>query len=132
MFLLCFVFIIVVAGIKTSSLALQVAAYWVILAYLMLSLSEICISPIGLSLATKLAPRGKVGIFMGLWLVTSGLGGYLAGLIASFAAIPKSEHLSTVQMKAIYMQAFTTYIFIAFIAFLITIVLGIVIHKILK
>ena len=131
MFLLCFVFMIVVLGIYSTSPIMKVAAYWVILAYLMLSLSEICISPIGLSLATKLAPKDSVGIFMGLWLVTSGLGGYVAGVIAKFAAIPKSGTHSISEMKAIYASAFTTYIEIAAIAFVFTILLGLVISKLL-
>lgn len=131
MFLLCFVFIIVILGIKSSLPQLQIAAYWVILAYLMLSLSEICISPIGLALATKLAPRDKIGTFMGLWLVTSGLGGYLGGLIASFAAIPKNAGLSIPEMKTIYVNAFSIYVIIAFVACIMTIILGKVINKLL-
>jgi POT family proton-dependent oligopeptide transporter len=132
MFLLCFVFAIVVAGIYTSSDNMKIASYWVITAYLMLSLSEICISPIGLSLATKLAPKNNVGIFMGLWLVSSGLGGFVAGIIARFASVSKSGLSNITEMKEVYAHAFTIYIEIAVVAFLITIVIGFIINRLLK
>lgn len=101
------------------------------MAYLMLSLSEICISPIGLSLATKLAPSGKTGIFMGLWLVSSGIGGFLAGIIAKFAAIDNVKNLNVIEMKEVYNHAFTIYVGIAVVAFVLTIVIGKVITMLL-
>ena len=130
-FLLCFVFLIVVIGIYTSNQMMKIAGYWVVLAYLMLSLSEICISPIGLSLATKLAMKNKFGIFMGLWLVSSGIGGFVAGIIAKFAAINSDKHLDMAEMKSIYSHAFIIYIVIAIFAFIITIVIGKVINRLL-
>ncbi|QLE78381.1 peptide MFS transporter [Francisella sp. Scap27] len=131
MFLLCFVFMIVISGINTTSELAKIAGYWVIIAYLMLSLSEICISPIGLSLATKLAPKGKTGMFMGLWLVTMGIGGFLAGIIAKFAAIDSVKNLNVIEMKEVYNHAFTIYVGIAIVAFVLTIVIGKVINMLL-
>jgi len=98
---------------------------------LMLSLSEMCISPIGLSLATKLAPSGRTGVFMGLWLVSAGIGGFLAGIIAKFAAIKNIKHLNIIEMKAIYNHAFIIYVGIAIVAFILTVIIGKVINKLL-
>ncbi|ODN41915.1 hypothetical protein BGC07_01735 [Piscirickettsia litoralis] len=131
MFLLSLVFMIVVAGIDASSAYAKIAAYWVIMAYLMLSLSELCISPIGLSLATKLAPRNKIGTFMGLWLVTSGIGGYVAGVIAKYAAI-QNQHSNIELLKATYKNAFNHYIGIAIAAFIVTLLLGYIIGKLVE
>jgi POT family proton-dependent oligopeptide transporter len=131
MFLLCFVFIIVIFGINTTSELAKIAGYWVIMAYLMLSLSEICISPIGMSLATKLAPENRTGIFMGLWLVSMGIGGFLAGIIAKFAAINSIDHLNVAQMKGVYEHAFMIYVSIAVVAFIFTFIIGKVINKLL-
>ena len=132
MFILCFVFVIVLLGIHSSSPTGKVSAYWVILAYLVLSLSEICISPIGLALATKLAPKGRVGIFMGLWLVTTGIGGYIAGLIARFAAVPKSSDTSIQHMKMIYAHAFQDYVILAVVAFILTLIATIFIKRLIE
>ncbi|MGQ4005898.1 peptide MFS transporter [Francisellaceae bacterium CB300] len=131
MFLLCFVFVIVILGLNTTNELAKIAGYWVIMAYLMLSLSEMCISPIGLSLATKLAPSGRTGVFMGLWLVSAGIGGFLAGIIAKFAAIKNIKHLSIIEMKAIYNHAFIIYVGIAIVAFILTVIIGKVINKLL-
>tara|TARA_B110000977_G_C11050555_1_gene482141 strand:+ start:1358 stop:1705 length:348 start_codon:yes stop_codon:yes gene_type:complete len=111
---------------------MKIAGYWVIMAYLMLSLSEICISPIGLSLATKLAPKDNVGIFIGLWLVSSGLGGFVAGIIARFAAVSKNDLGNLAEMKAVYAHAFIIYIEIAVVAFFITLIIGFIINRLLK
>jgi POT family proton-dependent oligopeptide transporter len=49
----------------------------------------LCLSPIGLSAITKLAPAKMVGLMMGLWFLASSYGQYLAGLIGSWMAIPE-------------------------------------------
>jgi proton-dependent oligopeptide transporter, POT family len=131
-FLLCFVFVIVIVGIQSTNPMLKIAGYWIILAYIMLSMSEICISPIGLSLASKLAPRDGIGIFMGLWLVAAGIGGFLAGVIAKYAAIDKDNLHSITSMKASYLQAFDIYIWIACIGFILSCIIAFIIRKIIK
>ncbi len=51
------------------------------LAYLVLSIGELCLSPIGLSMVTKLSPKRFVGVMMGTWFLASAYGQYGAGLI---------------------------------------------------
>ena len=43
---------------------------------------ELCLSPVGLSSMTKLAPKNRVGQMMGIWFVAAALGNLFAGLIA--------------------------------------------------
>ena len=130
MFSLCFVFIVVGMGIQSTSPMMKIAAYWVVIAYIILSFSEICISPIGLSLASKLAPEDGIGMFMGLWLVSSGLGGFLGGLIAKLAAIHHQDLNNMADMKSIYLQAFHTYTTITIVGFFITCLIALVIKRI--
>ena len=132
MFALCFVFIIVIMGIHSTHPGMKVAAYWVVFAYVVLSFSEICISPIGLSLASKLAPENGIGMFMGLWLVSSGLGGFLAGLIAKLAAINKNELTNMADMKSIYLHAFHIYTWVTCIGFVITCLVALIIKRIIR
>jgi POT family proton-dependent oligopeptide transporter len=131
-FLLCFVFVIVIIGIQSTNPMLKIAGYWIILAYIMLSMSEICISPIGLSLASKLAPKDGIGIFMGLWFIAAGIGGFLAGVIAKYAAIDKDNLHSITSMKTSYLQAFDIYIWIACIGFILSCIIAFIIRKIIK
>jgi POT family proton-dependent oligopeptide transporter len=55
---------------------------WLLLAYLLHCFGELCLSPVGLSSVTKLAPPRFVGQMMGLWFLATSLGLLLAGLIA--------------------------------------------------
>jgi len=43
---------------------------------------ELCLSPVGLSSITKLAPRNRVGQMMGVWFIAASLGNLVAGLVA--------------------------------------------------
>jgi amino acid/peptide transporter (Peptide:H+ symporter), bacterial len=60
-----------------------VSAIWLILTYLFCTMGELCLSPVGLSMVTKLAPLKFLSLFMGVWLMASFFGNILAGLLAS-------------------------------------------------
>jgi len=62
-----------------------------IVAYLVVTLGELCLSPIGLSMVTKLSPSRLHGVMMGTWFLASAYGQYGAGLIG--AALAKSENI---------------------------------------
>jgi POT family proton-dependent oligopeptide transporter len=51
--------------------------------YVIQSVGELCLSPIGLSMVTKLAPTRLVGLGMGGWFLSTGIGNNLSGIFAS-------------------------------------------------
>jgi POT family proton-dependent oligopeptide transporter len=55
---------------------------WLITTYLLHTFGELCVSPVGLSSVTKLAPRQLVGQMMGAWFLASSFGNLIAGRIA--------------------------------------------------
>lgn len=55
---------------------------WLIVTYFLHTCGELCLSPVGLSSITKLAPRNRVGQMMGIWFVAAALGNLFAGLLA--------------------------------------------------
>ena len=55
---------------------------WLIFTYLFHTFGELALSPVGLSVTTKLAPRRYVGQMMGMWFLASALGNLIAGQIA--------------------------------------------------
>lgn len=59
----------------------DVAPTWLLLAYLLHTFGELCLSPVGLSNVTKLAPPRFVGQMMGTWFLGSAVGNLFAGLI---------------------------------------------------
>lgn len=56
--------------------------YWLILTYLLHTMGELCLSPVGLSSVTKLSPKRFVGQMMGIWFVGAALGNLIAGRLA--------------------------------------------------
>ena len=60
----------------------KVLPTWLFFTYLMSTLGELCLSPVGLSYTTKLAPKRLVGQCMGLFFLSLSLGNLLAGLVA--------------------------------------------------
>jgi len=67
-------------GAKTAS----VGMVWLILAYLFHTLGELCVSPVGLSYVSKLAPVKLVGLMFGIWFIANFIANYTAGLTGSF------------------------------------------------
>jgi POT family proton-dependent oligopeptide transporter len=57
--------------------------FWLIFIYLALTLAELCLSPVGLSMVTKLSVPQIVGMMMGTWFLFTALGNYVAGWISS-------------------------------------------------
>jgi POT family proton-dependent oligopeptide transporter len=75
-----FLFMVKAASIVAGGT--QSPAYFLILTYLLHTFGELCLSPVGLSTVTKLAPARFVGQMMGVWFLASSLGKLTAGLIA--------------------------------------------------
>ena len=61
------------------------------LAYLVVTISELCVSPIGLSMVTKLSPKNLSGMMMGLWFLASAYGQYLAGILGAGMSDPSDS-----------------------------------------
>ena len=55
------------------------ALIWLMLAYVFLTTGELCLSPVGLSMVTKLSPARLVGVFMGMWFLSSALANVISG-----------------------------------------------------
>ena len=75
-------FLVMVLAAKIVVAGNQAAPYWLILTYLLHTMGELCLSPVGLSSVTKLAPKRFVGQMMGIWFLATSLGNLLAGLMA--------------------------------------------------
>lgn len=70
-----------------------------IVAYLVITFGELCLSPIGLSIMTKLSPARLQGVMMGMWFLASAYGQYVAGLLG--AGMSKGGENDSLQQKLI-------------------------------
>jgi proton-dependent oligopeptide transporter, POT family len=85
---------------------------WILLAYLILAVGELVLSPTGLSMVNVLVPEKFNGLMMGVFLLTIGLGGKLAGMLAQFANVPQHLQNNTAAIESIYSHAFNVYVLI--------------------
>ena len=60
----------------------KMSAMWIIVFYAVITFGELCLSPMGLSLVTKLAPKRLVGLMMGGWFLSTAIGNKMSGFIS--------------------------------------------------
>jgi len=70
--------------VQGGDVAVKVSMLFLVFAYLFHTLGELCLSPIGLSLVTKLAPLKFTSLLMGIWFFFTALSNFLAAFIGSF------------------------------------------------
>jgi len=61
--------------------------WWMVLSYFIASIAELLISPVGLSMITKLSIARVVGLMMGIWFLSFAVAEYLAGAIAQATSV---------------------------------------------
>ncbi|KAB2824047.1 peptide MFS transporter [Aliivibrio finisterrensis] len=66
-----------------GDLTVKTSMYWLVGAYFFHTLGELCLSPIGLSLVTKLAPLRLASLMMGIWFGFNAISNYIAGVVGS-------------------------------------------------
>jgi POT family proton-dependent oligopeptide transporter len=74
-------------GAQTASAFGTVSMAWLMLAYLLITTGELCLSPVGLSMVTKLAPARIVSMVMGAWFLATAFSNYLSAIIAAFTGV---------------------------------------------
>jgi POT family proton-dependent oligopeptide transporter len=67
-----------------SGAGVRVSPWWLIASYGVSELGELCLSPVGLSVVTRLAPVRIVGLMMGVWFLSNAFGNKVAGWAAGF------------------------------------------------
>jgi proton-dependent oligopeptide transporter, POT family len=72
---------------------IRVSPWWLVAAYAVSELGELCVSPVGLSAVTKLAPLRILGLMMGVWFLANAFGNKLAGWAAGFISSMPLESL---------------------------------------
>jgi proton-dependent oligopeptide transporter, POT family len=74
-------------GTKVADARGMVSVFWLLLGLMLHSTGELCLSPVGLSMVTKLSPARIVSTVMGAWFLALGFSSFLAGLIAQLTGV---------------------------------------------
>lgn len=115
----------VIAGSGIASLDVFVLAYFVI------TFGELCLSPIGLSLMTKLSPQRLQGVMMGMWFLASAYGQYVAGILGAGLS-EAGENDSLPQKLATYTDGYKQLAIYALIAGVVLIVISPIVKKLMQ
>jgi POT family proton-dependent oligopeptide transporter len=75
-------FAVMILAAGAASAGDKVSPLWLILTYLLHTVGELCLSPVGLSAMTKLAPARVTGLMMGVWFLATSVGNKIAGTVA--------------------------------------------------
>jgi POT family proton-dependent oligopeptide transporter len=106
-----FLLLVPAAAMAQSAAGTRVSPFWLIGVYLLHTFGELCLSPVGLSVVTKLAPPKMVGMMLGVFFMSIAVGNYLGGWVAGFFA--------SLPLDKIFGSVFVT----EFVAFLILVAL---------
>jgi POT family proton-dependent oligopeptide transporter len=101
-------FLVLVIGMKAAGDG-PIALVWLVLLYLLHTTGELCLSPVGLSMITKLSPARIVGMMMGIWFLASAGANFVAGLIAKMTSdVPQGgEVVDLVAAKSGYIEVYS-------------------------
>ena len=100
-------------------------------AYLIITFGELCLSPIGLSIMTKLSPKRLSGMMMGMWFLASAYGQYAAGLLGAGMSSP-DENASLVTKLQGYTEGYYQLSIYALIAGALLIIVSPLIRKLMQ
>jgi POT family proton-dependent oligopeptide transporter len=78
-------FLAMVAAVYEHAATGKASMMWLVIAYFFHTTGELCISPVGLSMVTKLAPLRLASLMMGVWFLINFFANWLAGIIGSYA-----------------------------------------------
>ena len=95
-------FVLMIGAAQQTAGAGKANMLWIIGAYFLHTVGELCLSPVGLSMVSRLAPASLTSLMMGVWFLSSFVANYLAGLIGG-----ASEKLGEVQLFSAIVAATT-------------------------
>ena len=79
-------FVVLAIAQGRADLLGKVGPQWLLFVYFLHTVGELCLSPIGLSMVTKVAPERLAAVMMGIWFTSSAIANYLAGTLESLLA----------------------------------------------
>ncbi len=90
LFLLSLGFVVLVIGARRADLGIKVSPLWLTGAYVLHTFGELSLSPIGLSMVTKLSPVKFASLLMGVWFLANAAANWMAGMLSTLYPEPGS------------------------------------------
>jgi proton-dependent oligopeptide transporter, POT family len=109
---LAFLILVPAGSTAQSAAGVRVSPWWLIATYFVSELGELCVSPVGLSVVTKLAPARILGLMMGVWFLSNAAGNKLAGWAASFFSTTPLVTLFGVVAAVLIVASFVMFVLV--------------------
>lgn len=129
-FCMTLAYALIVIICKFGNNATLISPLLLIPTYLIISIAELLLSPVGLSSVTLLASRDKVSTMLGIFFVSLGLGGYLSGKLAIITSLPIG-HSNLAEIQQHYATSFTHLLIILTIACFISVIINFTIKNLM-
>ena len=124
-------FLCLVAGITQAAHGSGLTSMgWMVLAYFFHTTGELCLSPVGLSMVSKLAPARLLSTIMGVWFLSISFANHLAGMFSKIAAIDTDKGAESVANANLYKYAFSTVTVFALVMAAILIMISPILRKV--
>lgn len=126
-------FIILCLGLWYAKMVDGYLAFvFIALAYLVIAIGELCLSPTSLSMVTSLVPDRLTSAMMGISLLSIGFGGKFAGLLASDASVSNHATMTLDMLRDNYLRSFLNYFFISVATYIVALILIKFINRLVK
>lgn len=124
-------FAVLVFGAARAGADGQVAMIWLVLMYLLHTTGELCLSPVGLSMVTKLSVQRVAAMMMGVWFLSSAFASYVAGIIAGAMAIEDIGEgaLNPAESLAVYVTVFEKLAVVAVVIGVLLLLISPLLHR---
>jgi POT family proton-dependent oligopeptide transporter len=100
--LLCLGYLWIAFGVNSVQPGIKVSMIWLTGMYMMHTMGELCLSPIGLSLVNKLAPLKFASLLMAVWFLANAFANKLAGVLSALYPDGKTTSFMGYQMSSLY------------------------------
>jgi POT family proton-dependent oligopeptide transporter len=100
--LLALGFAVMIGAATSAAGGARVSPLWLVVSYFLQTMGELCLSPVGLSAMSRLAPVRIAGLVMGVWFLALSVGNYLAGMASSlYEEMPLPNLFTMVSLTAL-------------------------------
>ncbi len=129
LFLLAMGYIIIAFGVKGATPQEKTSMFWLFSMYIVHTLGELCLSPIGLSMVARLAPLRLASLLMGIWFMSNAMANDFAGMLSKlYPEGGKATNLLGIQITDLY-DFFMVFVVMAGVA---SVILFLLSKKLLK
>lgn len=91
LFLLSMGYLVIALGVKGVTPEQKVSMFWLFSMYILHTLGELCLSPIGLSMVAKLSPARLASLLMGVWFLSTAMANNFAGMLSKLYPVQNPE-----------------------------------------